>query len=61
LSEDHTIEFSVKFAQGHCVRARTRFWGPGSRIATKKMKSRRDVVVMIDANKRNVVGANVVD
>jgi hypothetical protein len=25
------------------------------------MKSRRDVVVMIDANKRNVVGANVVD
>jgi hypothetical protein len=43
------------------VRARTRFWGPGSRIATKKMKSRRDVVVMIDANKRNVVGANVVD
>jgi hypothetical protein len=25
------------------------------------MKTRRNVVVMIEANKRNVVGANVVD
>jgi hypothetical protein len=40
---------------------RSEFWPRPPLIATKKMKSRRDVVVMIDAKKRNVVGANVVD
>ena len=40
----------IEFAKGYCVDPTTRFLAPGSRIATEKIKSSRDVVVMIEAH-----------
>jgi hypothetical protein len=61
VNEDHKIEISIKLAQGHCADPASRFWGPPPLIATEKMKSSRDVVVIERSKQRNVVRANVVD
>ena len=36
--EDHTMEISIEFAQGHCPDPARRFLAPGSRIATINKK-----------------------